>query len=320
VEGRCELPQDAVNIGSVRRGIVVGCAVVSLLTVSGALLTQAGAAPSATCERPRARDLYRRGEEAFGREDYGSAVAAFRSAYDLCPEPTVLFTIAVCERRRGRRAAAIDAMSRYLEDAGDAAAPDRIREAQQFLAELRGVDGVEEPDAADGAAAERTSAPDAEVDRTPAGDQCADEESDGSHDRGRPVHVLSPAAAPSWLHDPVDPGFRYWPPSPETEEGCSRCNGEWRTQGFAAVRSCVCRTEDAGRSCWSSEECQYLCAVPWEVAVGLGNVQCPIDSPCPEIPEGHCAEFITPFGCRGWIQIDDGPDGPFRHVVYICTD
>ena len=104
--------------------------------VSSALLVVALALPRTAVAQDAvdARALYGRGEQAFDRGDFATALAYFRSAYELAPLPGFHFNIAQCHRRLGQWREAAQHYESYLAEVPDA--PNRA-DALALLEETR---------------------------------------------------------------------------------------------------------------------------------------------------------------------------------------
>jgi hypothetical protein len=92
------------------------------------------------------------------------------------------------------------------------------------------------------------------------------------------------------------PAGRFQVRDPERERAqrdCRRCRGTWGRHGLLGLESCVCRTQDAGRRCYRSQDCASECLVHRFVItrpatagrVALGIV------------EGRCAATTPLWGC-----------------------
>lgn len=90
---------------------------------------------AATSEDPAsARELFRRGREAYDLQRFSEALALFEEAYRLDPRPHTLFSIAQCHRHLGHWERAAFTYRRFL----DLGAPDPKTEqlARDLLAEM----------------------------------------------------------------------------------------------------------------------------------------------------------------------------------------
>jgi tetratricopeptide (TPR) repeat protein len=125
-----------------------------LLCTSLAALVGLGFAPPAARADHAAVGAYReavaRGSERFDAGDYAGARADFQSAYELHPEPLLLFNIASTFRREGERERAIELYRAFLErapadDPRRALAATTIAELEQELAAPIEIEAPPEP-------------------------------------------------------------------------------------------------------------------------------------------------------------------------------
>lgn len=145
----------------------------------------AAAGDSARVEGARAH--YEQAVGHYNLDEYAPALAEFREAYRLKPDPSFLFNIAQCYRKLGDREAALDFFRKYLRSVPNA--PNRS-DVQRFMAELR----AHAPEAATPAPAGR--APDANA--------AAVEATPPPPPSVLPPSVL-PASAPAVLAPPSTP-------------------------------------------------------------------------------------------------------------------
>jgi tetratricopeptide (TPR) repeat protein len=104
----------------------------------------------ADAERVRtARAHYEQAVSHYNLDEYAPALAEFREAYRLKPDPSFLFNIAQCHRKLGENTEALDFYRKYLRSLPDA--PNRP-DVERMIAELR-ARGVEADAAAAAAAA-----------------------------------------------------------------------------------------------------------------------------------------------------------------------
>jgi len=82
---------------------------------------------------PGAAELYRRGREAYDRQDYAEAAELFTRCHARSGDPSLLFNIAQAERLAGDCAAAADHYRRFLAEVPDA--PNRA-DAEAKLADM----------------------------------------------------------------------------------------------------------------------------------------------------------------------------------------
>jgi tetratricopeptide (TPR) repeat protein len=92
-----------------------------------------------------ARSHYEQAVSHYNLDEFAPALAEFREAYRLKPDPSFLFNIAQCHRRLGENEAALDFYRKYLRSLPDA--PNRA-DVERTIAELRA-----RPAAPDGAPA-----------------------------------------------------------------------------------------------------------------------------------------------------------------------
>jgi tetratricopeptide (TPR) repeat protein len=106
------------------------------LFASSPALAQTPTAPNPAPSVLQAEDYAAHAFEAYGRKEYGEAVALYQRAYDRAPSAAALYNIArVYDLGLRDRPLAIAAYRRYLSDAG--ATPDHIQVANDRLALLR---------------------------------------------------------------------------------------------------------------------------------------------------------------------------------------
>ena len=79
----------------------------------------------------------KRGAELIDREDLAGALAQFEAAYRLVPSPTILHNFGIVYQGLGRKAAALEAFERFLDEAINAPAAARAH-AEQAVQTLRG--------------------------------------------------------------------------------------------------------------------------------------------------------------------------------------
>ena len=98
---------------------------------------------SAHAQNPQARAAkhYQRGAEHFKAERFAEAVTEYRAAYELAPNPLLLFNIGLALRANGEHEEALAALNEFLEETptGDISAEAReyVRELQAELDEQR---------------------------------------------------------------------------------------------------------------------------------------------------------------------------------------
>jgi tetratricopeptide (TPR) repeat protein len=103
------------------------CAVIALLALAG---------PAWADSKTEARDRLDEGSALYRKGDYQGALRRFEEAHALYPSPKIFFNLGQALNRLGRTAAAVDAFERFLAEAPDAV-PERRRDAEQLLKELR---------------------------------------------------------------------------------------------------------------------------------------------------------------------------------------
>ena len=102
-----------------------------------ALLTMSAGAATAATDATRLREARAHYEQAvanYNLDEYAPALAEFREAYRLKPDPSFLFNIAQCHRKLGETNAALDFFRKYLRSLPDA--PNRA-EVERMVADLR---------------------------------------------------------------------------------------------------------------------------------------------------------------------------------------
>jgi hypothetical protein len=87
----------------------------------------------------QAKAAFLSGVERFRQEDWAGALTDFEASYRLNPLPEVLFNIALAEEHLGRRADALEALTRYERDAEarGALTPARRADAERRVADLK---------------------------------------------------------------------------------------------------------------------------------------------------------------------------------------
>ena len=116
---------------AIRSPVAVAAAVLLTVATSG----QAWSGQGSDAERVRsARAHYEQAVSHYNLDEFAPALAEFREAYRLKPDPSFLFNIAQCHRKLGENAAALDFYRKYLRSLPDA--PNRP-EIERMIAELR---------------------------------------------------------------------------------------------------------------------------------------------------------------------------------------
>ncbi|HVU51944.1 MAG TPA: hypothetical protein VHL80_14705, partial [Polyangia bacterium] len=83
-------------------------------TVALAAATSAGAAGGEAARLREAREHYEQAVAHYNLDELAPALAEFREAYRLKPDPSFLFNIAQCHRKLGETDAALDFYRKYL--------------------------------------------------------------------------------------------------------------------------------------------------------------------------------------------------------------
>jgi hypothetical protein len=119
--------------GPLRPAALLG---VLLVVQAGAALGAEGDASQPEAERKaEASALLKRGAQLIDAEDLDGALAQFEAAYRLVPSPSILHNFGIVYQGLGRKAAALDAFQRFLEEAPRAppAAREHAQRAVQTL-------------------------------------------------------------------------------------------------------------------------------------------------------------------------------------------
>jgi tetratricopeptide (TPR) repeat protein len=90
---------------------------VTMLSFVCGNLSHAAATPT---ERTQARDVFRRAQQHYKLAEYVEALDAFKEAYRLIEDPSLLFNIAQCYRQLNKKEEALRFYRTYLHDAGKA--------------------------------------------------------------------------------------------------------------------------------------------------------------------------------------------------------
>jgi hypothetical protein len=86
----------------------------------------------------RAREHFRRGVQLYGEDDFRAALIEFSRAYQLAPNPAVLYNVGQSYYQLRDYAGALSTLEKYLRDGGEQIAEDRRTQVQSELRELRG--------------------------------------------------------------------------------------------------------------------------------------------------------------------------------------
>jgi hypothetical protein len=84
-----------------------------------------------------ARAAFERGRDLFEHDDFATAHAKFRQAYDLAKSPRLLWNMAACSAKLKRYARAIGEVDRYLDAGGVSLSPDAQDRARAFSNEMK---------------------------------------------------------------------------------------------------------------------------------------------------------------------------------------
>lgn len=122
------------------RNAVLLASIVTLLTGS----TQLSAAPPPTVTKTLAEELhgapleaYDQAKELFEHQDFSTAHARFKQAYDLSKNPRLLWNMAACSSKAKRYGVAIDEATRFLTEGRGRISADQQGRAEQMIADLR---------------------------------------------------------------------------------------------------------------------------------------------------------------------------------------
>jgi tetratricopeptide (TPR) repeat protein len=130
---------------------------VALLAAAIALTLLPPTAAHADPARLReARAHYEQAVAYYNLDEYAPALAEFREAYRIKPDPSFLFNIAQCHRKLGQNDAALDYYRKYLRNLPDA--PNRA-DVERMVAELHAKEAAPPPDAPPAPAPVATPAP-----------------------------------------------------------------------------------------------------------------------------------------------------------------
>ena len=112
-----------------RRGVALA---LSLALLAGAVSTTARAQTAQQPADPRAeaRERYARGLSLFNDGDNAGALAEFKRAYDLVPNPVALYNIGLVYAAMGRPVDAVDTLDQVLKNPGPLPADDVARAKQ----------------------------------------------------------------------------------------------------------------------------------------------------------------------------------------------
>ena len=108
-------------------------ALVAFLSLVGAARAGAAApaapAPASGEAKAEARERFDRGLGLFEKGENAAALAEFKRAYELIPNPVVLYNMGLVYAAMNRPVEAADALERYLAQAGEKASPDQKKHA-----------------------------------------------------------------------------------------------------------------------------------------------------------------------------------------------
>jgi tetratricopeptide (TPR) repeat protein len=109
------------------RWLAAALAVIALLVAAAPAIAEPASAPS-PAELDAARSLFRRAEAEYVAGRHAEALALYRAAHAVVPEPKLLFNIAQCHRALGQYQLAIDVLRQYLaaRDGDDTQASGRL--------------------------------------------------------------------------------------------------------------------------------------------------------------------------------------------------
>lgn len=112
----------------------------AVLTAGLCLASPVHAAPDAPAESEQAKEearvRFKRGVEFFRDGDFRAALIEFNRAYDAAPNPVVLYNIGQANIELQDHSAALQALERYLAEAGDIP-PERRTEVEADVAKLK---------------------------------------------------------------------------------------------------------------------------------------------------------------------------------------
>jgi hypothetical protein len=96
---------------------------------------------AARAEKPdtvaQAREHFHRGVQLYEEDDFRAALIEFNRAYELAPNPAVLFNVGQSYYQLREYAGALTTLERYLHESGDHVAADRRAQVDRELLELR---------------------------------------------------------------------------------------------------------------------------------------------------------------------------------------
>ncbi len=75
-----------------------------------------------------------------------------------------------------------------------------------------------------------------------------------------------------------------------TKEQCDARGGYWGPEGMAQMGDCTLPTQDAGKVCVDSQECQGWCTASANQLPGSGG------------QHGHCSAIDHSFGCQRYLN------------------
>jgi tetratricopeptide (TPR) repeat protein len=114
------------------------------LLAAAVVLTLRAPAHADPARLREARAHYEQAVADYNLDEYAPALAEFREAYRIKPDPSFLFNIAQCHRKLGQNDAALDFYRKYLRNLPDA--PNRA-DVERMIAELHAKELAPQPDA-----------------------------------------------------------------------------------------------------------------------------------------------------------------------------
>jgi hypothetical protein len=93
--------------------------------------------PAAAESVPQAREHFRRGVQLYEEDDFRAALIEFNRAYELAPNPAVLYNVGQSYYQLREYAGALTTLEKYLRESGDRVTGERRVEVERELKELR---------------------------------------------------------------------------------------------------------------------------------------------------------------------------------------